>query len=536
MNTKRMMVLVLPLLAVAALAAPPNGDASRGPSGLLYAPTNADNPAFRAAVAAILGEPVDYFDARVMTPTVDLLLEYRAVFTWVNFAYADAFGMGDVLADYADAGGSVILGRWCAPGSHANALYGRVMDEYCPIEVDENPCGSSSYDPTTGGPVHEGVETYSAGAIDHIVYVEPHAVIDGRYLNGCISVVYHNRCKPLVFYSAGNAGMTFGETGDWPLLVANMVTYVPPPMIGACCNELTGECVDDVMPDQCCGAVERYGPAQTCAELDPPCEETACDGLLYAPSEPDNEAWRAQVALLLGARCDYLDVRYTTPTLAELAEYCCVFTWANYAYADEIAFGDVLADYVDGGGRVILGQWSYLGLTGGPSGGGGRIVGPEYCPVTVVAYSAAAYTGGGTDCAYTMIPVAGWSSNYVDLCNLREGAVSDGVTTTGGPALAWRPDRAVYYSPGNTGADYTNGDTAELVANMYLCSDVLLGDLNCDGQVNFGDINPFVLALTNPEGYAEAYPDCDRMLADCNGDGVVGFGDINPFVVLLAGG
>jgi hypothetical protein len=61
----------------------------------------------------------------------------------------------------------------------------------------------------------------------------------------------------------------------------------------------------------------------------------------------------------------------------------------------------------------------------------------------------------------------------------------------------------------------------------------LPGDLNCDLVVDFGDINPFVLALTNPAGYAAAYPDCDIMNADINADGGVDFGDINPFVELL---
>jgi hypothetical protein len=63
-----------------------------------------------------------------------------------------------------------------------------------------------------------------------------------------------------------------------------------------------------------------------------------------------------------------------------------------------------------------------------------------------------------------------------------------------------------------------------------------VGDLNCDGRVDFGDINPFVLALTNWGQYLQQYPDCDIYLADINGDGFVDFGDINPFVRLLAGG
>jgi hypothetical protein len=61
----------------------------------------------------------------------------------------------------------------------------------------------------------------------------------------------------------------------------------------------------------------------------------------------------------------------------------------------------------------------------------------------------------------------------------------------------------------------------------------LPGDLNCDGQIDFGDINPFVLALTSPGAYATAYPACDILNADTNEDGTVDFGDINPFVDLL---
>ena len=60
------------------------------------------------------------------------------------------------------------------------------------------------------------------------------------------------------------------------------------------------------------------------------------------------------------------------------------------------------------------------------------------------------------------------------------------------------------------------------------------GDVNCDGRLDFSDINPFVVALANPAGYAGAFPDCDLRLADINNDGRVSFEDINPFVELLA--
>ena len=61
-----------------------------------------------------------------------------------------------------------------------------------------------------------------------------------------------------------------------------------------------------------------------------------------------------------------------------------------------------------------------------------------------------------------------------------------------------------------------------------------IGDLDCDGVVDIHDINPFVLALSNPEGYATMYSSCDILNADINLDGSVDIYDINPFVALLA--
>ncbi len=69
----------------------------------------------------------------------------------------------------------------------------------------------------------------------------------------------------------------------------------------------------------------------------------------------------------------------------------------------------------------------------------------------------------------------------------------------------------------------------------YLLAPPALGDVNCNGSVDFDDINSFVLAISDPAAYAAAYPDCDILLADCNGDGYVDFADINPFVAILSG-
>ncbi len=62
-----------------------------------------------------------------------------------------------------------------------------------------------------------------------------------------------------------------------------------------------------------------------------------------------------------------------------------------------------------------------------------------------------------------------------------------------------------------------------------------VGDMDCSHTVDFGDINPFVLALSNRAAYAATFPNCDIMNGDINGDGSVDFGDINPFVALFSG-
>lgn len=61
-----------------------------------------------------------------------------------------------------------------------------------------------------------------------------------------------------------------------------------------------------------------------------------------------------------------------------------------------------------------------------------------------------------------------------------------------------------------------------------------LGDMNCDGALNFKDINPFVQGLGDPAAWLAAHPGCPIENLDLDGNGIVNFKDINPFVGLLA--
>ena len=216
-------------------------------------------------------------------------------------------------------------------------------------------------------------------------------------------------------------------------------------------------------------------------DLTPP-DERGGGGILYAPSQADNPAFRADLASICGTTVDYFDAIAGTPDAALLSNYSCVLTWVNSPYADPVAFGDNLAAYVDAGGTVILGQWTY------PSDQGnylqGQIMTPAYCPVTTTtSFDVGAYNGDGTTCVHT--GVAAYDTQFLDAATLGGGNTSDGTfnNPSNSLAVAWRPDGRVYYSPGNTGDSYpgTAGlDWAELTCNMCTCQAAECGNTICE--------------------------------------------------------
>lgn len=86
--------------------------------------------------------------------------------------------------------------------------------------------------------------------------------------------------------------------------------------------------------------------------------------------------------------------------------------------------------------------------------------------------------------------------------------------------------------------DMATGHSGDPSVNVFLAHPPVTtpGDMNCDGIVSVTDIAAFVLALTDPAGYAVQFPGCEILNADLNNDGVVSVGDIGPFVALLTAG
>ena len=76
----------------------------------------------------------------------------------------------------------------------------------------------------------------------------------------------------------------------------------------------------------------------------------------------------------------------------------------------------------------------------------------------------------------------------------------------------------------NNFGTFLNTLTANSIVTVTIPSTVLLGDINGDGEVTFGDL-PLFIGILSSNGFQEE--------ADINGDGFVTFGDLPQFIGLL---
>ncbi len=186
---------------------------------MLYAPSEADDPAMRAAISTLIGGPVDYFDARLGTPTLAFLEGYDCVHTWANSSYANSTLFGNNLAAYVDAGGRAILGVFDTYTS-GNHLTGTIMTSaYSPVY---SPSGSNHFTFSSyagdGTVFHSGVVSYGITYRDYLA-LQGAGIVDSHYLDGEIAVAY--RPDYGVVYVNGSGASQLGGTGQWAQLLAN---------------------------------------------------------------------------------------------------------------------------------------------------------------------------------------------------------------------------------------------------------------------------------------------------------------------------
>ncbi|HOT91991.1 MAG TPA: PKD domain-containing protein, partial [Anaerolineae bacterium] len=125
---------------------------------------------------------------------------------------------------------------------------------------------------------------------------------------------------------------------------------------------------------------------------------------------------------------DVYDARYSTPTLVELQAYDVVITWNNYAYQDATAMGNVLADYVDSGGKVVDLEFA-LDSSWGMQ---GRFVSAGY---TAMTHSATLYS---TACLGAFDPAHPIMDGITNVCDYYR--IGSAALTPGASAVAWWSD------------------------------------------------------------------------------------------------
>jgi hypothetical protein len=135
---------------------------------------------------------------------------------------------------------------------------------------------------------------------------------------------------------------------------------------------------------------------------------------------------------------DLFDAFSGTPTLALLQQYDIVYAFSNNVWFDAVAMGDVLADYEDGGGVVVVstfawdnrGGWLLQGrwVTGGYS---------PYNSTSTTLFST--NTATITDPSHPLMQgVSSLTAFYRNGVTLTSGAASVAVWTDGPPAVAYK--------------------------------------------------------------------------------------------------
>lgn len=189
---------------------------------ILFAPTEDDDPDLRNQIANLTGVPVDYFDARIGTPTLAQLLNYSWVITWTNLPYENEVLFGDNLADYVDAGGNVILGVFT---SYTSGIFlsGRIMTPgYSPVVGGLNHFSLAAWDGVGPSLYFNGVSNLSAYYRD-ILTLQGSGIVEARFDDN--EILLARRPDNKVFYVNGFSnlsGLPEPPLGEWARLIANI--------------------------------------------------------------------------------------------------------------------------------------------------------------------------------------------------------------------------------------------------------------------------------------------------------------------------
>jgi hypothetical protein len=202
-------------------------------------------------------------------------------------------------------------------------------------------------------------------------------------------------------------------------------------------------------------------------------------GAEFASDEPAVRSALASTGALGGATIRYVDTASSTPSLATLQQYSAVLAWTDYPPQNATALGNVLAQYVDGGGALVIStystssSWAIAGniqTTGydpfqvEPPGFGWAGSGTTYHSLTSYTPSNSLFAG------ITGTPTYWTNANYVN-APLSTGASLLGTDSFGNRVIAVNSKNNVVgitIYPGFLGSQTTDQQVYRLFANALL--------------------------------------------------------------------
>ena len=132
---------------------------------------------------------------------------------------------------------------------------------------------------------------------------------------------------------------------------------------------------------------------------------------------------------------DLFDAFSGTPDLALLQQYDIVYAFSNNAWNNAVAMGDVLADYEDGGGVVVVSTFAWDNRGGWLL--AGRWVTGGYSPLSIVLMTDK--IANITDPGHPLMQgVSSLGAHFRNGVTLTAGAASVAVWTDGPPAVAYK--------------------------------------------------------------------------------------------------
>lgn len=162
---------------------------------------------------------VDYIDGSTALVPLATLQNYTCVFTWNNFQYIS--GQGDLLADYVDLGGKVVICGWAI-----TQCYGRIIDDadYCPMIGGSNEFQYVNLGTTYAHDILDGVSTI----------IDIHNWVMASMESGAYLIAENSMGTPLAAINVGNsvvalnlvAGDYINWSGDGWILINNSIKYL----------------------------------------------------------------------------------------------------------------------------------------------------------------------------------------------------------------------------------------------------------------------------------------------------------------------